>query len=53
METVTSSVRTKVKGDGYFPVDARENLSKSDPDYYKKLFEFNPKFKYRIIDSGD
>ena len=53
METVTSSVRTKVKGDGFFPIDAKESLNKSDPDYYKKLFEFNPKFKYRMIDSGD
>jgi hypothetical protein len=53
METVTSSVRTKVKGDGFFPIDARENLSKSDPEYYKKLFDFNPSFKYRIIDPGD
>ena len=54
METVTSSVRTKVKGDGYFPIDAYDSkLNKSDPNYYKKLFEFNPDFKYRMIDAGD
>ncbi len=50
-ETVTSSVKTKVKGYGYVPTNARDmNLKKSDPDYYKKLFEFNPTFTYQIID---
>ena len=54
METVTSSVRTKVKGDGFFPINAYDpTLNKSDPEYYHKLFQFNPKFKYRMIDSGD
>jgi len=50
-ETVTSSVKTKVKGYGYVPTNAKDlKLKKSDPDYYRKLFEFNPNFTYRIID---
>lgn len=50
-ETVTSSVKTKVKGYGYVPTNAKDlKLRKSDPDYYRKLFEFNPNFTYRIID---
>ncbi len=53
-ESVTSSVRTKVKGEGFAPINAIDKkLNKNDPDYYRKLFEFNPNYTYRILDPGD
>ena len=53
-ESVTSSVRTKVKGEGFAPINAADRtLNKNDPDYYKKLFQFNPNYTYRIVDPGD
>jgi hypothetical protein len=47
-------VRTKVKGEGFAPINAADRtLNKNDPDYYKKLFQFNPNYTYRIVDPGD
>lgn len=55
-DSVSSSVTTKVKGQGYVPINATHNktLNKSDPFYYEKLFDldFDNKW-YRFLDTAD
>jgi hypothetical protein len=53
-ETVSSVVTTKVKGQGFVPVNKKrdDSLNKSDPLYYEKLFALNPNVTYKILDTA-
>ncbi len=57
LDTVSSCLRIRVKGDGLVPINNSRvgefKLNKSDPDYYRKLFEFDPNVEYRMIDPAD
>ncbi len=52
-ETVSSVVTTKVKGQGYVPLNSTrdKSLNKSDPLYFQKLFSLNPSYTYKILDT--
>jgi hypothetical protein len=54
-DTVSSAVTTKVKGQGFVPINTYrdKSLNKSDPFYYEKLFTLNPKVNYKILDTAD
>ena len=54
-ETVSSAVTTKVKGQGFVPVNSILNKSanRSDPAYYRELFKLHAGGDYRIMDTAD
>ncbi|RNA25785.1 P2X purinoceptor 5 [Brachionus plicatilis] len=54
-DTVSSSVTTKVKGQGFVPMNSSINRSmdKNDPFYYQKLFSFDQNKTYRLLDTAD
>ncbi|CAF0949069.1 unnamed protein product [Brachionus calyciflorus] len=54
-DSVSSSVTTKVKGQGFVPINATINssLNKNDPFYYEKLFEIDEKKDFRLLDTAD
>lgn len=54
-DSVSSSVTTKVKGQGFVPINATINrsLNKNDPFYYQKMFEFDSNKTYRLLDTAD
>jgi hypothetical protein len=53
-ETVSAVVTTKVKGQGFVPVNKKrdKSLNKRDPFYYEKLFALNPNVTYKILDTA-
>jgi hypothetical protein len=53
-EVVSSVVTTKVKGQGFVPVNKQrdKSLNKSDPLYYEKLYQLNSNVSYRILDTA-
>jgi hypothetical protein len=53
-DTVSSVVTTKVKGQGFVPINTKrgKSLNKSDPLYYEKLFSLNPNVTYKILDTA-
>ena len=52
---MSSVVTTKVKGQGFVPINKLrdKSLNKSDPLYYEKLFSLNPNVSYKILDTAD
>jgi hypothetical protein len=54
-DTVSSIVTTKVKGQGYIPVNKKinKNLLKNDPNYLEELYQLNEKEEYKILDTSD
>jgi hypothetical protein len=53
-DTVSSTVTTKVKGQGFVPVHRQfeSNVNKSDPNYYDRLFMLDPNITYKILDTA-
>lgn len=54
-ETVSSAVTTKVKGQGFVPVDLmlEKRPNYSDPNYFHDLFSLKPNINYKILDTAD
>lgn len=54
-DTVSSVVTTKVKGQGFVPVNATidRSVTFKDPQYLKKVLELNPNKTYKILDTAD
>jgi len=53
-DTVSSVVTTKVKGLGYVAINKSRDktLDPKDPQYYKKIFAFDPHAEYKIYDTA-
>ena len=53
-DTVSSAVTTKVKGQGFVPVNLKKDVSlnDSDPHYYDRLFSLDVNKKYKILDTA-
>ena len=51
---MSSSVTTKVKGQGFVPVNHKKDLSlnQSDPLYFERLFTLDIDKKYKILDTA-
>lgn len=54
-DSVSSVVTTKVKGQGFVPVNKMldRKANRSDPNYYKQLFTIKPDVEYKILDTAD
>lgn len=54
-DSVSSSVTTKVKGQGFVPINASidKSMDKKDPFYFQKLFAFDLNKTYRLMDTAD
>lgn len=54
-ESVSSVVTTKVKGQGYVPLNKSIDMKliKSDKRYLEKQYELDPKVEYKILDTAD
>lgn len=54
-ETVSSAVTSKVKGQGFVPLNTMHNRSanQSDPNYYHDLFMLKQGVDYQIMDTAD
>ena len=52
---VSSVVTTKVKGQGYIPVNKKinKNLLKINPNYLEELYQLNESLEYKILDTSD
>lgn len=53
-DQVSSVVTTKVKGQGFVPINATrdKSLNKNDPFYYDKLYALDPNKTYKILDTA-
>ena len=53
-DTVSATVTTKVKGQGFLPFNAKKNynLSLKDPYTYVKMAEIIPGAKYIMLDTA-
>ncbi len=51
---MSSAVTTKVKGQGFVPVNHKKDysLNQSDPSYYERLFSLDIDKKYKILDTA-
>ena len=51
---MSSAVTTKVKGQGFVPVNHKKDLSlnQSDPLYFERLFTLDIDKKYKILDTA-
>ena len=53
-DTVVSTATTKVKGQGFVPINERKDfsLNQSDPLYFERLFALNKDKNYRLLDAA-
>lgn len=54
-DSVSSVVTTKVKGQGFVPVNATidKTLNQKDPDFFDKMMELRMDKQYKILDTAD
>lgn len=54
-DTVSSVVTTKVKGQGYVPVNRTLNRHDivDEIEYYERLFALHPNISYHMLDTAD
>lgn len=54
-DSVSSVVTTKVKGQGFVPVNATidRSITQSDPQFISKMLDLNPNVTYKILDTAD
>lgn len=52
---VSSSATTKVKGQGFLPINSTKHfqMNRNDSNYYEKLFSFDPNVSYHMLDTAD
>lgn len=53
-DTVSSVVTTKVKGQGFVPINQTidRKANKKDPEYYRNLFTIKKHLDYKIMDTA-
>jgi hypothetical protein len=53
-DVVSSAVTTKVKGQGFVPINKTKpiNLNKSDLSFYERQFVIEPNVTYKILDTS-
>ena len=52
MDTVSATVTTKVKGQGYLPINVTKKKNFTDAKSYASILEINHNTKYMMLDTA-